>query len=107
MIRSSSWIAPEVARMAAIASVAQEQLEFRLPGPQTAQRLLDWYDREARDLPWRVHARRHGSRRPSPYKVWLSEIMLQQTTVKAVIPYYLSFLERWPSVTKLAAAYLD
>ena len=84
-------------------TVAQEQLEFLLPGPQTARNLLAWYDREARDLPWR----RHGGRRPSPYRVWLSEIMLQQTTVKAVIPYYANFLKRWPSVAKLAGAPLD
>jgi A/G-specific adenine glycosylase len=84
-------------------TVAQEQLEFRLPGPQTAKNLLAWYDREARDLPWR----RHGGRKPNAYKVWLSEIMLQQTTVKAVIPYYANFLKRWPTVTKLAAAPLD
>lgn len=84
-------------------TVAQEQLEFRLPGPQTAKSLLDWYDREARDLPWR----RHGGRKPNAYKVWLSEIMLQQTTVKAVIPYYETFLKRWPTVTKLAEAPLD
>ncbi len=84
-------------------AVAQEQLEFRLPGPQTAKSLLDWYDREARDLPWR----RHAGRKPNAYRVWLSEIMLQQTTVKAVIPYFENFLRRWPTVTKLAAAPLD
>jgi A/G-specific adenine glycosylase len=65
--------------------------------------LLDWYDRERRDLPWRT---RRG-RRADPYKVWLSEIMLQQTTVKAVIPYYERFLARWPDVHSLAAAELD
>jgi A/G-specific adenine glycosylase len=106
-IRSSGRIAPEVARMAPTAAVAQEQLEFRLPGPHTAQSLLDWYDREARDLPWRVHPKRHGGKRPNAYRVWLSEIMLQQTTVKAVIPYYLGFLKRWPTVARLAAAPLD
>jgi A/G-specific adenine glycosylase len=68
-----------------------------------ARALLDWYDRERRALPWRAPP----GRRPDPYGVWLSEIMLQQTTVKAVIPYYREFLRRWPSVQALAAADLD
>ena len=54
-------------------------------------------------LPWRA---RKGER-PDPYRVWLSEIMLQQTTVKAVAPYYARFLARWPTVEALAAANLD
>lgn len=61
--------------------------------------LLNWYDANGRDLPWRV---RGGL--PDPYRVWLSEIMLQQTTVAAVIPYFARFLERWPTVEALAAA---
>lgn len=61
--------------------------------------LLSWYDRAGRSLPWRV---RGG--RPDPYRVWLSEVMLQQTTVAAVIPYFTRFLERWPTVKALAAA---
>jgi A/G-specific adenine glycosylase len=61
---------------------------------KTAARLLGWYDRHARDVPWRA---RPGER-PDPYAVWLSEIMLQQTTVKAVAPYYRAFLARWPRV---------
>ena len=65
--------------------------------------LLIWYDRHARILPWRM---RRGQR-ADPYRVWLSEIMLQQTTVKAVAPYYTRFLARWPSVTALAAASRD
>ena len=65
--------------------------------------LLAWYDRHARVLPWRA---RRGER-PDPYRVWLSEIMLQQTTVKAVVPYYARFLSRWPTVEALAAASLD
>lgn len=76
------------------------------PGkPVLSAPLLAWYDRHARLLPWRVGpaARRHGGR-PDPYRVWLSEIMLQQTTVKAVLPYYQSFTGRWPDVTALAAA---
>ncbi len=62
-------------------------------------RLLAWYDAGHRDLPWR--------RRPTPYHVWLAEIMLQQTRVETVIPYYRRFLRRFPSVRKLAAASLD
>ena len=62
--------------------------------------LLAWYDRHARALPWRAV----GGRRPDPYHVWLSEVMLQQTTVAAVIPYFRDFLRRWPTVTALAAA---
>ena len=67
--------------------------------------LLDWYDRHARDLPWRTGpvARRDGVR-PDPYRVWLSEIMLQQTTVAAVKDYFHKFTTRWPYVTDLAAA---
>ena len=83
--------------------VARKQLPLRPAGDDTVAALLAWYDAERRDLPWRV---RKG-RRPDPYKVWLSEIMLQQTTVKAVIPYFQSFLARWPTVADLAAAPLD
>ena len=61
--------------------------------------LLNWYDRAGRDLPWRV---RTG--RPEPYRVWLSEVMLQQTTVAAVGPYFAKFVARWPDVAALAAA---
>jgi A/G-specific adenine glycosylase len=71
-----------------------------LPQPCT---LLDWYDRHRRTLPWREPPGRRGD----PYRVWLSEIMLQQTTVKAVGPYYSRFLARWPDVRSLAAAPLD
>ena len=65
--------------------------------------LLAWYDVAARALPWRTPP----GIRPDPYAVWLSEIMLQQTTVKAVIPYYQKFLARWPRVGDLAAADLN
>lgn len=61
--------------------------------------LLNWYDANARDLPWRL---RGG--RPDPYRVWLSEIMLQQTTVAAVAPYFARFIARWPTAQALAAA---
>lgn len=63
--------------------------------------LLDWYDRHARDLPWRA---RPGEPAPDPYRVWLSEVMLQQTTVAAVKPYFERFTSRWPTVEELAAA---
>ncbi|MCZ7676410.1 MAG: A/G-specific adenine glycosylase [Roseovarius sp.] len=67
--------------------------------------LLDWYDRHARDLPWRVcpDVRARGVR-PDPYAVWLSEVMLQQTTVAAVRGYFERFAARWPDVHALAAA---
>jgi A/G-specific adenine glycosylase len=65
--------------------------------------LLAWYDRHARVLPWRVTR----GERADPYRVWLSEIMLQQTTVKTVAPYYAKFLARWPAIEALAAARLD
>ena len=65
--------------------------------------LLAWYDRHRRRLPWRSAP----GERADPYAVWLSEIMLQQTTVSAVAPYYARFLERWPDVRALAAAGLD
>src|ERR1700724_3043581 len=72
---------------------------------QVARRaaLLAWYDRHRRKLPWRSAP----GERPDPYRVWLSEIMLQQTTVKTVAPYYVRFLERFPTVARLAAASLD
>ncbi|MEM9706505.1 MAG: A/G-specific adenine glycosylase [Pseudomonadota bacterium] len=78
------------------------------PGPTLADRLLAWYDQHARSLPWRVSpdARRAGVM-PDPYSVWLSEIMLQQTTVATVSERYVEFLERWPTVEALAAAPLD
>ncbi len=65
--------------------------------------LLAWYDRHRRRLPWRALP----GRRADPYAVWLSEVMLQQTTVAAVGPYFMRFLERFPSVQALAAAPLD
>lgn len=62
--------------------------------------LLKWYDHHRRVLPWRALPKQKAD----PYHVWLSEIMLQQTTVPAVIPYFLKFLQKWPSVQDLAAA---
>ena len=68
---------------------ARSKLLFR-------RRLLSWYDHNKRDLPWRENR--------DPYRVWLSEIMLQQTRVAAVLEHYRSFLRRFPTVEKLAAA---
>ena len=67
-------------------------------------RLLAWYDHQARDLAWRVGPSdgRAGVRQ-DPYRVWLSEVMLQQTTVPHATPYFLKFTARWPTVTALAA----
>ena len=65
--------------------------------------LLAWYDVHRRDLPWRAKP----GQASDPYRVWLSEIMLQQTTVAAVGPYYREFLARWPDVGRLAAASQD
>lgn len=62
--------------------------------------LLAWYDRHGRILPWREKS----GKRPDPYHVWLSEVMLQQTTVQAVIPYFGKFVDKWPTVADLAAA---
>ena len=76
------------------------------PGPNGADLsadLLAWYDRHRRKLPWRALP----GERPDPYRVWLSEIMLQQTTTKAVVPYFARFAARWPSVRALAAAPLE
>ncbi len=77
-------------------------------GPDPARvraRLLAWYDAEARTLPWRVGpAARAAGVRPDPYRVWLSEVMLQQTTVPHATPYFHRFTKRWPAVEALASA---
>lgn len=66
-----------------------------------AERLLDWYDRNHRSLPWRSPP---GTVAPDPYRVWLSEVMLQQTQVASVRPYFEAWTARWPSFAALAAA---
>jgi A/G-specific adenine glycosylase len=72
--------------------------------PALRAALLAWYDKNARSLPWRVGpAQRVAGVRPDPYRVWLSEIMLQQTTVPHATPYFLTFIRRWPTVVDLAA----
>ncbi|MEI9929333.1 MAG: A/G-specific adenine glycosylase [Rhizomicrobium sp.] len=75
----------------------------RIPKQSPAARLLAWYDSTRVSCPWRA---RKGER-ANPYHVWLSEIMLQQTTVQAVGGYYRKFLALWPTVESLAAAPLD
>lgn len=77
--------------------------ETRLQPLVHASDLLAWYDRNRRKLPWRAE----NGVKPDPYRVWLSEIMLQQTNVKTVAPYYAKFLSRWPSVTDLAEERLE
>lgn len=71
--------------------------------PDRPELLLAWYDRHRRRLPWRPPA----GERADPYKVWLSEIMLQQTGVKTVGPYFLKFVARWPDAAALGSASLD
>jgi hypothetical protein len=78
------------------------------PSPAISDKLLAWYDRHARDLPWRVGPAEIASgKRPDPYGVWLSEIMLQQTTVAAVKDYFAKFTAKWPDIAALAAASED
>src|SRR5690554_643574 len=73
-----------------------------------ADAVLAWYDRYARVLPWRVSPEgRARGERPDPYRIWLSEVMLQQTTIAAVGRYFAAFTTLWPTVADLAAAPLD
>jgi len=74
---------------------AQDALEAA-DASRFQKRLLGWFDRNKRDLPWR--------RDRDPYRVWLSEIMLQQTRVAAVTDHYHKFLRRFPTIEKLASA---
>ncbi len=86
--------------------IAADQTPIRRRMPSTASiadRLLSWYDRHRRDLPWRSPP----GEKTDPYRVWLSEIMLQQTTVPVAAPYFRAFTERWPTVKDLATASLD
>ena len=97
--RSSSRYYSALMNPVAAAKSKRQELE-------TAARpalLLDWYDRHRRRLPWRPPA----GERADPYRVWLSEIMLQQTGVKTVGPYFLKFVERWPDVGALGRASQD
>ncbi|MEP9370935.1 A/G-specific adenine glycosylase [Mesorhizobium sp. KR1-2] len=88
-----------------MASPGTSRKSVEATSPTVAQHLLAWYDDNHRELPWRVPPRELATGvRPDPYRVWLSEIMLQQTTVEAVKPYFSAFLEKWPNVEALAAA---
>ena len=73
-----------------------------MPPADLRARLLAWYDEAARDLPWRAGP--GAGWRQDPYRVWLSEVMLQQTTVPHATPYFIKFTGRWPTVSDLAAA---
>lgn len=73
--------------------------DLLIESTEVSRRLLAWYGKEGRDLPWR--------KTRDPYRIWLSEVMLQQTTVAAVIPYYERFLERFPTIVDLASASPD
>jgi A/G-specific adenine glycosylase len=98
-----------------LASSSRRRSRKREPGAQAEDvgdcggiapdplRLFVWYDRHRRRLPWRVLP----GEAADPYRVWLSEVMLQQTTVTAVAPYYAKFLARFPTVGALAAADID
>ncbi|MCO6048566.1 A/G-specific adenine glycosylase [Mesorhizobium sp. RP14(2022)] len=78
------------------------------PTHPLAEALLDWYDTSARTLPWRVSpAALKSGAVPDPYRVWLSEIMLQQTMVEAVKPFFARFTSLWPTIEALAAAEAD
>ena len=66
-------------------------------------RTLAWWDRNRRSLPWRAE----GAETADPYRIWLSEVLLQQTTAQAAAPYYRAFVEAWPTVEDLAAASME
>jgi A/G-specific adenine glycosylase len=87
-----------------LSGVKSGQTLGKTPG-QLAALILAWYDRHHREMPWRVPpAARAAGMRPDPYHVWLSEVMLQQTTVAAVGSYFAAFTTRWPTVRALAGA---
>ena len=64
-----------------------------------SQQLLGWYSHNKRILPWRETK--------NPYKIWISEVMLQQTTVQTVVPYYKKFIKKWPNIKKLASTNIN
>jgi A/G-specific adenine glycosylase len=87
----------------AVHGATRKESKSEAAGTSDPEALLAWYDRHARVLPWRA---RRGER-ANPYRVWLSEIMLQQTTVRAVAPYFARIVTRWPDVQTLATASLE
>ncbi len=94
---------PAVMPRALRPKIAADDLDLAVAPEGLAEALLAWSDRHRRDLPWRA---KRGER-PDAYRVWLSEIMLQQTTVATVGPHFRRFLARWPDLAALAAASLD
>ena len=68
-----------------------------------SENVLKWYSLNKRDLPWRYK----NNSIKDPYKIWVSEIMLQQTTVTTVIPYYKNFIKKWPNVNMLASSNIN
>jgi A/G-specific adenine glycosylase len=89
--------------MTSSTALKRKRREVPADGASRPALLLDWYDRHRRRLPWRPPA----GEKPDPYRVWLSEIMLQQTGVKTVGPYFEKFLARWPDVAALGRASQD
>lgn len=81
----------------------ENPVDLQVHAPRLQKRLLKWYDQHRRSMPWRAPP----GRMADPYHVWLSEVMLQQTTVATVGPYFEEFLTRWPTVDDLARAGLD
>jgi A/G-specific adenine glycosylase len=96
-------VAGAVARTKDLAVATTDGNGNRVRKPPDSADLLAWYDRHRRRLPWRALP----GKTADPYRVWLSEIMLQQTTVKTVGSYYARFLARWPTVTSLAETPLE
>lgn len=84
----------------AIFFFSKEIISFKInKGEKNAKQLIQWYQQNKRDFPWRKDQ--------NPYHIWISEIMLQQTTTETVIPYYERFLENFPTIEALASASLE
>jgi len=100
-----SRVAANLVNVGAAANSNQPARGESLRNLDLSRALLSWYDANAREMPWRVgpHDRARGIR-PQPYRVWLSEVMLQQTTTATVDAYFRRFIARWPDVDALAAA---
>jgi A/G-specific adenine glycosylase len=102
-MRADGWATMKLAGAKVLRKTRERARGSTSSRAPSAADLLTWYDRHRRVLPWRAPA----GAMADPYRVWLSEIMLQQTTVTAVVPYFERFLARWPTVQALAAAPLD
>lgn len=80
-------------------------MQISIENKPDPNKLLDWYDSNAREMPWRIAPKKRlAGIKPDPYHVWLSEIMLQQTTVASVKPYFVKFTTKWPTIQDLANA---